>query len=241
MEKRKRIFTPEYKAAQKLRCEKYKSSEKYIAKKNSLEFKAKAKAYRELPSSIAAAKLRNQTPEAKAKQKARNELQEVKDYKSEHAKKPTSKLKRKLWSRTDKAKLAKKKYTNNYKNTETYKIATQKRRETIERKEYLKNYLKTPKGTAIRISINENRRAIKNAATIGDLKEIQNWIAEWKAHQSVYCHWCKDNFNPYQCHVDHVTPLSKGGKHCLTNLVISCAKCNLSKGSKMPDVWLATR
>jgi 5-methylcytosine-specific restriction endonuclease McrA len=38
-------------------------------------------------------------------------------------------------------------------------------------------------------------------------------------------------------HIDHFHPLSKGGKHSIDNLVASCAKCNLSKGSKDPYVF----
>lgn len=33
-------------------------------------------------------------------------------------------------------------------------------------------------------------------------------------------------------HVDHIIPLSKGGLHTLENVVVSCAACNLSKGTK---------
>lgn len=30
-------------------------------------------------------------------------------------------------------------------------------------------------------------------------------------------------------HIDHLTPISLGGTHDLSNLVLSCASCNLSK------------
>ena len=32
-------------------------------------------------------------------------------------------------------------------------------------------------------------------------------------------------------HLDHLQPVSKGGKHVLSNVVYSCAFCNMSKGS----------
>lgn len=38
-------------------------------------------------------------------------------------------------------------------------------------------------------------------------------------------------------HVDHVVPLSKGGRNDLSNLVLTCPKCNLSKGNKLPHEW----
>lgn len=47
------------------------------------------------------------------------------------------------------------------------------------------------------------------------------------------CIYCGD---PSE-HIDHVIPLSRGGDHSLDNLVASCAKCNLSKGAKLPTEW----
>ena len=116
-----------------------------------------------------------------------------------------------------------------------------KRCKTANRAKYnaiMRRYIKTPKGSAGKAAVSEKRRAVKKQATMGDLKAIYDWLQEWKQRESACCHWCKDSFNPSQCHVDHVIPLSKGGAHCLSNLVIACAKCNLSKGSKLPDEWL---
>lgn len=38
-------------------------------------------------------------------------------------------------------------------------------------------------------------------------------------------------------HVDHVMPLVLGGSNWPDNLQLLCAPCNLSKGSKHPEVW----
>lgn len=38
-------------------------------------------------------------------------------------------------------------------------------------------------------------------------------------------------------HIDHVIPLSKGGRHSVGNLVASCASCNLSKSNKFVMEW----
>lgn len=37
-------------------------------------------------------------------------------------------------------------------------------------------------------------------------------------------------------HIDHIVPVSKGGKTVPSNLQVLCAKCNLSKGAKLIDV-----
>ena len=35
-------------------------------------------------------------------------------------------------------------------------------------------------------------------------------------------------------HIDHIMPLSKGGRHTISNLVVSCPTCNLQKNAKDP-------
>lgn len=39
--------------------------------------------------------------------------------------------------------------------------------------------------------------------------------------------------------IEHVNPLSRGGKHVLENLELACAMCNLSKGAKTPEEFAA--
>lgn len=38
-------------------------------------------------------------------------------------------------------------------------------------------------------------------------------------------------------HIDHIIPLSKGGLDTVSNLTVSCASYNLSKGSKSLKEW----
>jgi 5-methylcytosine-specific restriction endonuclease McrA len=49
------------------------------------------------------------------------------------------------------------------------------------------------------------------------------------------CAYCESPFE----HWDHAIPLSRGGLHCLDNLVPACAPCNLRKGSHTQDEYLA--
>ncbi len=42
-------------------------------------------------------------------------------------------------------------------------------------------------------------------------------------------------------HLEHMTPLSRGGTNDITNLVFSCSNCNLSKHDKTVDEWRAAR
>lgn len=51
--------------------------------------------------------------------------------------------------------------------------------------------------------------------------------------KSKNCYWCNVKLNK-NYHIDHYTPISKGGKHTISNLVVSCPKCNLQKNAKDP-------
>lgn len=47
------------------------------------------------------------------------------------------------------------------------------------------------------------------------------------------CFWCGEKLNG-SYHVDHVVPVVLGGQNGPENLVVSCPRCNLSKGGKHP-------
>jgi 5-methylcytosine-specific restriction endonuclease McrA len=64
-------------------------------------------------------------------------------------------------------------------------------------------------------------------------------VAAQYLRQHGRCHWCGDKV-AQDYHVDHVTPLSKGGSNGPENLVIACASCNLSKSDKLPSDWNGT-
>ena len=55
--------------------------------------------------------------------------------------------------------------------------------------------------------------------------------------QKGLCWWCGCQLEGNNYHVDHLTPLARGGTNAPNNLVISCPKCNLSKGKKLPHEW----
>ena len=43
------------------------------------------------------------------------------------------------------------------------------------------------------------------------------------------CHYCGGKFKPQDLTMDHIVPLSRGGKSTKGNAVPSCKKCNTSK------------
>ncbi len=81
---------------------------------------------------------------------------------------------------------------------------------------------------------NRRRRALRIEAggthTNEDIKLIYKW-------QCGRCWWCQINVGE-KYHIDHRFPLIRGGSDGPRNIVISCPKCNMSKGSKMPWEWI---
>lgn len=55
------------------------------------------------------------------------------------------------------------------------------------------------------------------------------------------CQYCSAQVTADNLHIDHKQPLYRGGKSDLSNLVVACAACNMSKGSWEHDEWLACR
>lgn len=54
-----------------------------------------------------------------------------------------------------------------------------------------------------------------------------NW---WKSIiQNGKCHYCKNSFQPEEITMDHIVPLSRGGKSIKGNIVPCCKDCNNKK------------
>jgi len=49
------------------------------------------------------------------------------------------------------------------------------------------------------------------------------------------CQYCETQLNESNQTLDHVLPVSRGGKHEWTNLVACCRKCNAKKANRTPD------
>ena len=60
----------------------------------------------------------------------------------------------------------------------------------------------------------------------------------WKRKRSSgICHYCENNFIPSELTMDHVIPLSRGGKSQKFNLVPCCKECNTKKRQLLPFEW----
>ena len=81
-----------------------------------------------------------------------------------------------------------------------------------------------------RRAITERRRARLVEAPINDFTR-QDWRALCKA-SGYRCAYCHEKFAFKDLTMDHITPLSKGGSHTLSNIIPACQPCNSRKNNK---------
>jgi 5-methylcytosine-specific restriction endonuclease McrA len=60
-------------------------------------------------------------------------------------------------------------------------------------------------------------------------------IDRLRARQRGYCFYCSKKMKVE--HLEHVIPLSRGGKHSLGNIVLACSHCNHRKSDKFVMEW----
>lgn len=79
------------------------------------------------------------------------------------------------------------------------------------------------------------RREVINTSTLTSLD-----LLTWTNEQIKVCSYCgiacKDDYQ-----IDHIEPLSKGGKHELDNLTIACPKCNREKSDTHLILWFINK
>ena len=101
-------------------------------------------------------------------------------------------------------------------------------------KAYISQYRKTNKEKFAAIVRNYKSRK-KRATGYHTGEDVKSII---KAQDGL-CFWCFLKID--KIHIDHYIPLKKGGSNDPSNLVASCAKCNQSKGAKMPWDFMPER
>jgi len=87
-----------------------------------------------------------------------------------------------------------------------------------------------------KLEIAQRRRARRLNATISPEK-ISAWMTRVKSKEFARCYYCRERFRTTKIHFDHIVPLAKGGQHSLGNICVSCASCNLRKGTNLVSSW----
>lgn len=83
---------------------------------------------------------------------------------------------------------------------------------------------------------NRNKRSRINAGSLRVSPRDWRRLLNRYGYRCFYCGTC-----PETLHMDHVFPLSRGGRHAIGNLVPACVSCNSSKGSSFIIEWRRRR
>jgi len=51
------------------------------------------------------------------------------------------------------------------------------------------------------------------------------------------CYYCRQSFNPKDLTMDHIIPISRGGRTTKGNVVPCCKECNNNKKQLLPIEW----
>jgi len=103
-------------------------------------------------------------------------------------------------------------------------------------KVYNSEYLKTEKGKQKNQMGVRNHKYLQNASGIRITIEQWRDICERFNNRCAYCGIHEEVLkiiHNQNLSMDHVIPLSKGGKHIVENIVPSCRSCNSKKGTKI--------
>jgi len=160
-------------------------------------------------------KLRVQGRSSRLKHKdSRNE--EVRKYRKANRKKELERCKVWYWEHKEEISLRMKENRLNW---------------SEERKEHNKKLNKAWKVTeegrlSCRIS-KQIRRSAKGSFTAEDIKDLY-------ATQGGRCYYCSVSIEE-SYHIDHMQPLSRGGRNDVSNICLACVPCNLSKHTKTAE------
>lgn len=86
---------------------------------------------------------------------------------------------------------------------------------------------------AARISRRRERSEIAGGFLRRDLPEVRRFLKD-------KCRFCSKDLGGGG-HIDHLTPVARGGSHEPSNLTICCKECNLAKTSKSLEEFLEWR
>lgn len=91
-----------------------------------------------------------------------------------------------------------------------------------------KEYLLTENGINTQRKAGQVTRCKKANAYIEHVDPLELY-----QEQNGVCYMCLEQFDFKSMEMDHVIPISKGGKHEISNVKMCCPECNKKKGAKL--------
>lgn len=167
--------------------------------------------------------------------RAREEKLDVKEKRRLASRSPQGRMNKQKYEATPKGQATRKQAIEKYRLTEKGKTKAQerdrKRSKKPERKQkqktYHATYIQTIKGKLMLA-----RRAARRYEWVMDTEHpltAKEWLSILTANK-YRCYYCKKKT---KLTLDHVIPLSKGGKHTASNIVPACGPCNSQKHDKI--------
>jgi 5-methylcytosine-specific restriction endonuclease McrA len=114
-------------------------------------------------------------------------------------------------------------------------VTRTRNRRAKNRKAYNASARRWTRGNPDKVRDRRHRRRLREYEAAADSQKI-NW-QEILAEGSYACAYC--GVSNTELHMDHVLPLSRGGKHESGNIVPACKSCNSQKNTRTPDEWRA--
>lgn len=108
-----------------------------------------------------------------------------------------------------------------------YERNIEKRRAAVNR------YRQTEQGKLVK-KVSNHKRKVRAKENGGSFTSEE--IRTLNRLQKGKCWYCGKSIET-EYHIEHRVPLSRGGSNDLSNIVLSCPACNLSKANKLPHEW----
>ncbi len=80
----------------------------------------------------------------------------------------------------------------------------------------------------------DEKEVKREKAKARELRQSQWW--KRKCSKGV-CYYCRQSIKPQELTMDHVVPVSRGGKSSKGNIVPACKACNTKKKQLLPMEW----
>ena len=90
-----------------------------------------------------------------------------------------------------------------------------------------------------KLAAKERNRRARKASSEGSHTAAD--IASLYTRQAGLCMACRADFTQVEFHVDHIVPLARGGSNGVENLQLLCAPCNIAKGARDFEEFMAER
>ena len=114
-----------------------------------------------------------------------------------------------------------------------YVLNRRKKNRHLDRERYIKWKAANPEKSSIRAKMQNARRKSFLMKATGSFTTEQ--ILKLCTYQRNKCYWCGEKMEKYT--IDHYHPISKGGSNDISNIVLSCRKCNCSKNNMSPYLF----